>query len=275
MLGFFFMLRASEYLVQSDRSWSVERVLHGDDISLRHNNEEIREISDATEVVIHIKGSKTDQYNVGTTRNQYKMGARLCPVQATTRIFVQHPQRMKGNETHLPVMRWEDGSPISRVSIQNLLELSAVATGQDPSEIGSHSLRIGGASAMYHSVPDLQAVRRFGRWASDAFHVYLWESHEQMQGISRRMALDVSELAAPKEAWRRQTAQQSGGQPDRPESGERPAKATPPCPDEPSYDTPKGAAPSGTRSRGPQTPRVSPVPPLSVKRPAFSTPSPI
>ena len=60
---------------------------------------------------------------------------------------------------------------------------------------------------MYHSVPDIQAVRRFGRWASDAFHVYLWESHEQMKGISKSMALDNSELATPKEAWRRHPGQ--------------------------------------------------------------------
>ena len=33
---------------------------------------------------------------------------------------------------------------------------------------------------MYHVVGDLQQVRRFGRWALDAFHVYLWESHEAM-----------------------------------------------------------------------------------------------
>ena len=201
----------------------MERVLHGDDIALRHDNQETAEIAKASEVVIHIKGSKTDQYNVGTTRNQYKTSSKLCPVQATVGFFRQHPQRMRGRETHLPVMRWEDGSPISRVSIQNLLALSAVATGQDPSEIGSHSLRIGGASAMYHSVSDLQAVRRFGRWASDAFHVYLWESHEQMQGISRRMALDVSELATPKEAWRRHPVQSKKD--ERPEEGERPGLA--------------------------------------------------
>ena len=78
---------------------------------------------------------------------------------------------------------------------------------------------------MYHSVPDLQAVRRFGRWASDAFHVYLWESHEQMQGISRRMALDVSELATPKEAWRRHPVQSRKD--ERPEEGEKPSRRLP------------------------------------------------
>ena len=31
---------------------------------------------------------------------------------------------------------------------------------------------------MYHIVGDLQQVRRFGRWSTDTFHVYLWESHE-------------------------------------------------------------------------------------------------
>eukprot|EP00959_Pyramimonas_sp_CCMP1952_P362017 7581739-Pyramimonas_sp.AAC.1 len=33
--AFFFLLRASEYLLQDGRSWSFERVLHGEDVEPR------------------------------------------------------------------------------------------------------------------------------------------------------------------------------------------------------------------------------------------------
>eukprot|EP00974_Lingulodinium_polyedra_P120455 11175092-Lingulodinium_polyedra.AAC.1 len=66
--------------------------------------------------------------------------------------------------------------------------------------MGSHSLRIGGATCLYHTVQDLGRVRRFGRWSSDCFHDYLWESHEAAKGLARQMALDVSELTVPKGA---------------------------------------------------------------------------
>ena len=58
--------------------------------------------------------------------------------------------------------------------------------------------RIGSATAPYRLTGDLQVVRRFGRWGSDAFHAYLWESHEQMKGVAARMEDDHSELRAPR-----------------------------------------------------------------------------
>ena len=42
-------------------------------------------------------------------------------------------------------------------------------------------------TALYHSVKDLAYVQRFGRWASDAYHVYLWDSRELARGVSQNM----------------------------------------------------------------------------------------
>ena len=81
--------------------------------------------------------------------------------------------------------------------MQRYLRMAALGIGQDPERIGGHSLRIGGATAMYHAVGDLQAVRRFGRWTSDAFHLYLWEGSEQQKGVGERMAKDKMALRAP------------------------------------------------------------------------------
>ena len=95
-------------------------------------------------------------------------------------------------------MRYADETPILREHVQKLLEAATVATGGDPGRIGSHSLRIGGATAMYHTVQDLAYVRRFGRWASDAYHRYLWESHEQTQGLAAKMEAARGTLTTPK-----------------------------------------------------------------------------
>ena len=50
---------------------------------------------------------------------------------------------------------------------------------------------------MYHVHKDLEAVKRFGRWLSGAFHCYLWESHEQQIDLAKAMAADKSALVAP------------------------------------------------------------------------------
>ena len=147
---------------------------------------------------MHIKRSKTDQYNVGSTRNQFESKEDLCPVGAMKALEQSFPERFTGSELDMPIFRYRDGSPIKREHIQQYLELAAIAVGVPPGKMGSHSLRIGGATAMYHVSGDLQAVRRFGRWASDSFHGYLWESHEQTLGLATRMANDRSELTAPR-----------------------------------------------------------------------------
>ena len=97
-----------------------------------------------------------------------------------------------------PLFRFRDGTYVKREHVQHYLVLAGVALGVSPDRMGSHSLRIGGATAMYHVVKDLSVVQRFGRWLSDAFHGYLWESHEQTKGLAAAMARDKSELTAPK-----------------------------------------------------------------------------
>ncbi|CAK0837287.1 unnamed protein product [Prorocentrum cordatum] len=84
--AFFFLLRASEYLLQGGSSWSFERVLHGEDVGPRKEGKRVASFQDADEMVIYIKGSKTDQLNVGTVRNHYRAGTTLCPITAMERL---------------------------------------------------------------------------------------------------------------------------------------------------------------------------------------------
>jgi hypothetical protein len=145
---------------------------------------------------LNITGSKTDQYNVGTVRNQFRSGELLCPVVALVDLNTHFPQRLRGSEKMLALCRFANGRPVRREDVQHLLQLAAVAAGQDPGRMGSHSLRIGGATALYHTTQDLEIVKRFGRWASNAFHGYLWEAHEKQAGLATGMARDFSELTA-------------------------------------------------------------------------------
>jgi len=196
--AFFFLLRASEYLVQANRSWSVRRVLKGCEVEGRTSNQTSR-IQNAQEVVIYLAGSKTDQYNQGTIRNHYRSGDPvLCPVRALGEMERYYPERFRGAEAEEPLFRFEDGMPIGRDDIHGLVQLAAVADGQEGARFGSHSLRIGGATALYQGTKDLEQVKRFGRWTSDAFHGYLWENHERQRGLSARMARADGQLLAPR-----------------------------------------------------------------------------
>ena len=191
-LAFFLLLRASEYLVQN-RSWSRSRVIRGRDLQLKLNKETC-DPGKAEELVVHITQSKTDQYNVGTIRNTFITKDEICPVKAMAEIYRVAPHRFQSEQAENPLFLKTSGEPIRREEIQHLLELSAMAFGVNADRMGSHSLRIGGATALYHTVQDLEIVKRFGRWKSDAFHGYLWESHEPQRGLSEGMVRDESSL---------------------------------------------------------------------------------
>eukprot|EP00974_Lingulodinium_polyedra_P076838 7438187-Lingulodinium_polyedra.AAC.1 len=60
--------------------------------------------------------------------------------------------------------------------------------------IGTHSLRIGGATALYKAGLDIETIKRQGRWMSSAVHGYLWETHEKQQGLAARMVEETGTL---------------------------------------------------------------------------------
>ena len=105
------------------------------------------------------------------------------------------PERFReGPEGRLPLFRWSNGNVLKREEVQGALQKAAEACGLPPSRFMSHSLRIGGASALYHATNDIEMVKRFGRWSSGAVHSYLWESATQYEGVAAAMAADRAVL---------------------------------------------------------------------------------
>eukprot|EP00435_Cladocopium_sp_Y103_P036177 s3627_g9.t1 len=81
-LGFFFLLRASEYLDVGYQD--PNRGLRGCDITLKLNGKafSLERLSEADEVTILVRGSKTDIYNRGQVRNHFRTSERVCVVKA-------------------------------------------------------------------------------------------------------------------------------------------------------------------------------------------------
>ena len=93
-----------------------------------------------------------------------------------------------------PLFRFANGETMSREEVTQLVRI-AVREDDLLEEAGaSHSLRIGGACAFYATFQSVELVKRFGRWKSDAFHGYLWESHEPQRGLAEGMVKDESSL---------------------------------------------------------------------------------
>ena len=183
--GFFYLLRSSEYLYLDGVGFDDKKAVRGEDAQL---------VGDR--LTLRIRGSKTDQYNLGCVRSQHRSGDDLvCPVRAWEALFAAFPaRRLGGSESHLPVFRFKDGSGFHRSAMQAWLERGAVAEGLPPGRYGSHSLRIGGATALYNACREVETVKRYGRWSSASFSLYLWEAADATEGLSRDMVKSEGNL---------------------------------------------------------------------------------
>ena len=186
---FFFLLRAGEAL----HSGGVdgERILRADDLAFRGRDGELASPGEEVERVdIQFRKTKADQNAFGATRTHYRSGEELCVVTALVDLRDWAPERFRGAEGKLPAFRWSGGGVVKREEVQEALQKAARAVGLPAGRFMSHSLRIGGASALYHATGDIEVVKRLGRWSSGAFHAYLWESADQARGVAAKMATD-------------------------------------------------------------------------------------
>ena len=139
--------------------------------------------------------SKAEQEGFGWSKSHFRSHDTLCPVMALWEYAEHFPERFHGDpEAHLPITRWSNGSWVRREQVQKLLRAAAVAVGLPAERFMSHSLRVGGAPALYHVVNDIEIVKRWGRLTSQAFHRYLWDSAEQAKDFARGMAMDDAAL---------------------------------------------------------------------------------
>ena len=60
------------------------------------------------------------------------------------------------------------------------------AAGDDPTQFSTHSLRIGGATALFAAGADQTVIRTMGRWSSDLYRLYVRASFEKSLEWSRR-----------------------------------------------------------------------------------------
>ena len=84
-----------------------------------------------------------------------------------------------GRAASTPMFRKADGSAYTTDDIRNLIRQIVAAIGLDPALFGAHSLRIGGATALFAAGADPIHIRTMGRWSSDCYRLYVRSCFEQ------------------------------------------------------------------------------------------------
>ena len=195
--GFFYLCRAKE--IVDSGGVDEQMCLRGVDVAL-HDKEggaALPGMGAAAKALITFRKTKTDQRAFGACRTHHRAEADVCPVEALELLRAHAPERFQeGAEGRRPLFRWASDRVVKREQLQAALQRAAAAEGLPPRRFKSHSLRIGGASALWHALGDAEAVKRWGRWSSNAFHGYLYDSEEQSRGVAAAMARDVATLHA-------------------------------------------------------------------------------
>ena len=181
LTAWFFMLRAREF---SDSSGvDEEMIVRGEDIQLKKNE------TGEWEVTLQFRKTKADQEAFGTCKTMLSTDIKhVCVVGALRSFQEVAGRRFDGPESHLPLFRWASGKVLKRLEIQNILQRAAKAVGLPADRFQSHSLRIGGASALYQATGEIELVKRTGRWTSSAVQRYLHDDGDVVKGLARKMA---------------------------------------------------------------------------------------
>ena len=79
-----------------------------------------------------------------------------------------------------------DNQPLRTSSVRDWTKGLMKAIGEDPTEFGTHSYRIGGATALFAAGADPTVIRTMGRWSSDCYRLYVRACHERCQEWTRR-----------------------------------------------------------------------------------------
>jgi integrase len=191
IMAFFFMLRASEYCGTSAEVFDSDKIIRRKDIKWKRNGKYITHFWLADEVEIHIRSSKTDQIGAGAFRTMRASGETLCVVKAMQEVFALG----LAMEDSAPFMMTPHGLMVTREMVADLLKEAAIELGHPADEFSSHSLRRGGATALYSKGYSREEIMYVGRWKSDVWLRYAKMTQQKLSSAAKDIATASYTLA--------------------------------------------------------------------------------
>jgi hypothetical protein len=190
--GSLWLLRISE-MAGRDKNYMEPYILRRCDVTF-YNKGKLSAWNqpDVDAVELYIRGSKTDQSKRGCRRMQEASGDPiLCPVKCMVEWFaLTEGSAIPSSAPLFSVPKGREGlewDVLTRDVVTLLVKGAAADCGLDTALVGTHSLRISGATALLLAGVAPEVVQIIGRWASNAFIGYTRYQAELMKGVATRM----------------------------------------------------------------------------------------
>lgn len=201
IVGFFFLLRVGEYTYHREADTRRTHQFTLKDVTLWQNTHRLsldtpraQLLATCTAATLSINNQKNGMRNQSV--HQETNGTDLCPVKALIHhvTYLWHHTRdlnTKLGTYFVPPQtpRQIASADISRAIKRTIVTLGLPRQGLTPQLVGSHSLRAGGAMAMYLNGIPHDTIRKLGRWQSDTFLMYI---HEQIAALSANVSTRMS-----------------------------------------------------------------------------------
>ncbi len=87
-----------------------------------------------------------------------------------------------------PLLMFSSGAMLTRQRVSELLKGAALAIGDKTAGISPHSLRGGGATALYSNGYTREQIMYLGRWKSDSWMIYAKMTKENLGNVAQALA---------------------------------------------------------------------------------------
>ena len=113
-------------------------------------------------------------------------GTFIDPVAELLNLMQVDPLRPWESASSTPLFREHGTEPLRDDTVLHLIREIVAICGENPEEFGTHSMRIGGATALFAAGADMTVVRTMGRWSSDIYHLYVRACFERCRDWGKR-----------------------------------------------------------------------------------------
>ena len=172
-LGFFAFLRSGEFTTTDHLS--PDAILSLSDVVVDSR-------ADPRLITLHLRCSKTDPFGAGCRIYLGRTDTIPCPVAAILQYLSQRPS------TPGPLFLFQDGTPLSRISLVAHMRQALAQAGFDASSYSGHSFRIGAATAAAQAGYSDSFIQSLGRWKSAAFISYIRASPTILAAVTPALA---------------------------------------------------------------------------------------
>lgn len=180
------LLRCSEFALDNGKRWDPQRGL---------TRADIKELT--TERAVLMTAPSKNNHHLGGKTCPVVMGAGgqfIDPVAEIANMLAVDPLPAGMDPATVPLFRdtsmgWHE--PLRARSVLAVTRDLMHSVGENPEQFGTHSYRIGGASALFAAGADETVIRTMGRWSSDIYHLYVRACFERCCEWTRKAGSTV------------------------------------------------------------------------------------